>query len=245
MPQPINGRAAVAEALKRGLISPEKAADLGYGSVGQMARTGQLAPGGAANQNSKTDAERLDKYRAESELAGYVSHNADRFVELNERQATGGWRGVGLPFLGTLADAEAWIDPEAAQMKGITAKVGRKLRTPGEGSTSDMETKLNLTAFPNNTAPGPSNQELAKDWSYEKQYRQAMHAYADAWFAKYGTLNGMGPRFNAWWESYDKRVDRPQRRPASAPRGPAGDPLASAPRKAAPAKSTYKILGEE
>lgn len=195
-----SNQAAIAEALRRGLITPEQAKAKGYGSVANAAQTGKLAPGGPVAADIKVDQERIDKLRESAQLHRWVADNADQFIAINKRQGTGQMLGVGTPLTGTFGDLAANFDPELATLKGITSKVGRKLRTPGEGATSDFEAKMNLTAFPNINAPGRSNQELAKQWRDEAAYREAMSNFYDQWFAKNGTLLGADKAFSETWK---------------------------------------------
>lgn len=222
-----NKQAAIAEALRRGLITPQQAQAKGYGGVANAASTGKLAPGGPVASDIKTDQERLDKLREAAQLHRWVADNADQFIDINTKQGTGQMLGVGTPLTGTFGDLVANFDPELATLKGITAKVGRKLRTPGEGATSDFEAKMNLTAFPNISAPGPSNVALAKQWRQEAEYRSEMADFYDAWFAKNGTLLGAESAFQ-------------KARDAKKPRG--GNSAAPAPKSSG---DGWRVVGEE
>jgi hypothetical protein len=148
----------------------------------------------AAGGLAKTDQDALKDYRDQAATSLRTAQQAERFIGLNREKGTGGI--ISLPLVSDIAAA---VNPTYGEMNSITSKVAPGLRPPGSGSSSDKDTKMYRSAFPNLDLPGEANASIADDWHKESDQAAAKAAFFDTWASKRGNLLGADQAFNAFW----------------------------------------------
>lgn len=193
----------IAEAIRRGRMSPDQAAQLGFSHVAQMAVTGRLAPGGPAMSDTKTDQEALEAARSDARNKLHAAQLSEQFIQQNRQADTGGLWGVQAPFNGpSLGDAMASMTGNEAwpTMKSIVNQAAPAQRVPGSGSSTDTDVKMFKESLPNVGYPYDANVQIAQRRQNESDQAAARAAFMDTWYANNGTLLGADPAFNSFWQ---------------------------------------------
>lgn len=207
---PLDKETAAKLALQRGLISPQQAAQMGFGHLAQQASTGQLAPGGAAMRDTSTDQKALEDQRANARQLAETARKAQEFLELNRQQGTGQmWALPGAAHFGG-----AWNE-NIGRMNSITNDLAPRQRPPGSGAASDKDMSLFLRSVPNVDYPGPTNTKIVQGIEEQAQ-RQAQYVqFLEGWLAQNGTLLGAEEA----WARRGAQPTQPPARQQSAPQG--------------------------
>ncbi len=201
--------------------------------------TGRAAPDGPVGVDTSQDRETLSKFRDAATKALDVAQAAEKFVEINRNQPTGGWRSIGLPWGGgNLGDLEAGFNENTARMKSITSRIAPANRVVGSGSSSDKDVDFQVSGFTNIKMPGPANEQIANDWKQEAARQAARAAFMDRWYATRGTLTGATEAFGRFWAQRSAATGA-----AAAARG--DDPRKRADRAISQSKPKATILAVE
>lgn len=156
-----------------------------------MAATGRLAPGGPVMNDAPPEREALVAIRDGARKAQDVAAQADQFLSLNRKTGTGGLRSLKIPFTNMgVGSIVGMNDPNWNDMESITSKVAPAMRTPGAGSSSDLDIKMFKQSFPNVDNLGPTNTKIRDRLRAEATEKAAYADFADQWFAQNGTLLG-------------------------------------------------------
>lgn len=150
---------------------------------------------------TEPDKNRINKAWEAAKAAGAVARDANRFVELNEKQPTGGFLGLNLPLdLGGVSDVAGMIDPEIASMNALSNRMAPNFRQAGDPSTKEIA--MYRRSAPNVDIPGPANREIAMQLGADAGKSAARAAFIDRWGAQRGSLGGAEQAFEQWWSGY-------------------------------------------
>lgn len=113
--------------------------------------------------------------------------DAERFMQLNKGVETGAIRGL----VPSISDAEQ-------EMDAITARVSRKMRVPGEGSTSNFDASQFIKGTMSRTKRFSANKNIAKGYiAFEKDQLGKI-----AFLENYATVNGHLRGAENMWRQY-------------------------------------------
>lgn len=146
----------------------------------------------------------LSEARQGASSASDMASQAQRFVELNKRAATGPIYAI--PGVNALMSA---FKPELAQMDALQARMAPAQRQPGSGTMSDRDLELFMRAIPSTSRMGTANQEIARDMQVMADKRKARSEFLDAYAKRAGTLKGAEAAFERYWEQRTKGGQRP------------------------------------
>jgi hypothetical protein len=185
---------------------------------------------------TKTDQDAIQGAKDKARTSLQTATQAQRFVDLNRRNATGPGAAIsvggfwGLPKV-NFADLGAAMHGNAdwQAMKSISSGTAPTMRIPGSGSSSDTDVRLMKEGFPSVTNYGDANVTIKKRFQADSNKDAAYAAFVDKWSQVRGNLAGADAAFGQWWAREGQaKYDTTQGRPA--PRGPAVAPPARRPR---------------
>jgi hypothetical protein len=184
---PLQKEQVAAELLRRGRLTPEQAAQMGYGHLVTQQQHGFLtgAPEApdpmAARQAYVTDYKRVAQNRDELGPTYGLMQQLDRFDDLSHSTATGP---------GYLVPGLTHLNGGAQQMAGIASELQGKARPKGSGATSDFEQRLYRQGVPSpDKWPGTNASITAYMRSVAKQ-QQDYVAFQDEYLRRNKTLAG-------------------------------------------------------
>jgi hypothetical protein len=157
------------------------------------------AKGGEALYSKQTTA--FDKAQttasANADQARFRQSQLNRFKELNTTQKTGG--ALGFPLIGqVLQMVQAPFDPELREMRALTSQIAPSMRAPGSGSSSDKDVEMFKEGTVGVDKPKETNDNLVTAANMMQQNNLDRPSFNDAYFQKFGTLNGMEQS----WQKY-------------------------------------------
>jgi hypothetical protein len=156
----------------------------------------QVDPYITLSTKAKQQARAIDQRNSEKSLAALDDQSvaarkglseADRFLELNKHQPSG-----------FLAGHLPAMSKEAAEMDAITAELSRKMRSPGEGSTSDFDAKQFIAGTFGRGKPFSANESIATAFKVQQQNTLERQNFMQNYFAVNGHLRGA----QALWNKY-------------------------------------------
>lgn len=156
------------------------AQDVASEAPGAGFMTGMTAP-----KLTGTDYKDLSAYRGQAQSAMSARSDARRFQELNAQEPSGGLGG-----LPVIRDVRAMFDPQAAEMKSITAKLTPAQREPGSGTMSDADAAMYRSATVGLDKPRQANDAMAKVIRAGAVRQSDFSAFMDTWAQRNGSLLG-------------------------------------------------------
>lgn len=131
----------------------------------------------------------IDAARKERDAAA----QARRFIELNEKTATGGL----VDRMGITRGLQS-LGPEYAEMEAITAKLAPAMRVEGSGSTSDFDGKQFERATVGVDKPKAANKNIAQGVIARAQQAEEYADFRQTYLEQNGTLQGA----DRFWKDY-------------------------------------------
>lgn len=141
----------------------------------------------AMRQDRANVDEKLTEMAAQAAEATEGITKIDRFIALNKKTDTGPVQGI-LPAI-TAAEQE---------MDAITAETSRKMRTPGEGSTSDYDAKMFKAGTVSRQKNRTANLNMGNAYKAMRQNEIDKVSFLQGYATVYGNLHGA----DAAWRQY-------------------------------------------
>ena len=197
--QDARNKAATAQVDVEGGIDPRIFSTLGVprAAIDPYAGLGTRSQQALRQAEAARAEKALQPLQAEQDTAQQALQDADRFLELNKNHPTGPSQGGDTPLVGGVVSWATSFSPEAKEMDAITARISRRMRTPGEGQTSDFDAKQFLRATMGRDKPYLTNKNVITGFKAQQQRILERSEFLNDYFSANGHLRGAQ---SAWSE---------------------------------------------
>lgn len=184
----------IAQSTGRELYSRNEVAGLTQpGAVSDPVAPGAayLADAGMRPKMFANTEERLGAMDDVARQAQSMRVDANRFADLNDKEATGGLAGLVAPVL-------APFDPGVAEMRAISERMTPLVRAPGSGAMSDRDVQMYRKSVPNMGNPRETNKALSKVIDAGARRESDFAAFMNEWARRNNSLVGAEEAWRAY-----------------------------------------------